>query len=328
MPRKVIDTSIKFDKNKHYCIAKLQNGKEYNEVPEGFSNKPKPLYFSGTDLINGGIKSCRDFLVQRKVYFEVGSPVSFYEIDSAEGSPSYNYLFTGTMMQPPPEPQIQTQLQPMFLSDGKDLNHTINNIIPNAPTSEYEKMFFKNQTEQIAYYQKCLQDERKQFDIERVNFGKKIDELNDKILNLNIEKNSLEAENTALKIKYEEASKFADRMQNILKESEVKEEEVPQGLADKTVAMLDGVLGDGASQQIVMGLAQGVGSGISKLIDFGVDYFKQKNSPHSVQQIQPQAQVDASSMMAPDPLLLQQLQEQQNREKFNKELAQQWQLQN
>ena len=115
-------------------------------------------------------------------------------------------------------------------------------------------------------------------------------------------------------------------MQNILKESEVKEEEVPQGLADKTVAMLDGVLGDGASQQIVMGLAQGVGSGISKLIDFGVDYFKQKKS-------QPQAQVDASSMMAPDTMLLQQLQLQQqqqellNKEKFNQEL-QQWQMRN
>ena len=36
----------------------------------------------------------------------------------------------------------------------------INNIIPNTQASEYEKMFFKTQSEAIAYYQKCLQEER------------------------------------------------------------------------------------------------------------------------------------------------------------------------
>jgi uncharacterized glyoxalase superfamily protein PhnB len=73
----------------------------------------------------------------------------------------------------------------------------INNILPNTQASEYEKMFFKTQSEAIAYYQKCLQDERKQFADERNILTVKTEEKNDEILSLNLKINELKTAVTA-----------------------------------------------------------------------------------------------------------------------------------
>ena len=64
-------------------------------------------------------------------------------------------------------------------------------------------MFFKSQSEQISYYQKCLQEERKEFTNERANYGTKLELQKDEILKLNLEINKLHSENEALKIKYD-----------------------------------------------------------------------------------------------------------------------------
>ena len=270
MAKKVIDRSPKFDKSKNYAIGVLIQNAAPSDVPERFSSNPKPLYLSGTDLLGVGVKSCRDFLISDSCYFKVGSAVHFYEVEYHENNdaPVYKNIFIGS-------PLVSQAVTEQGLSDKTQGNgHTINNIIPNSNASEHEKMLFKTQSESISYYQKCLQDERKEFANERNIYSVKINEQNDRILELNLLINTLKAENEALKIKYEEATKFADRLERMgMKEDE---EEEPQGLADKGIAMLDGMLGDGASQQIVTGLANGIGQGLGKLLDLGVDILREK----------------------------------------------------
>ena len=158
-------------------------------------------------------------------------------------------------------------------------------------------MFFRSQDEAIKYYQKCLQEERKDFNNERNNFTLKIAEHNDAILKLHLDINILKSDNEGLKIKYDEANKYADRLTQLQQKDPDAE---PEGLADKSIAMIDGMLGDGASQQIVGGIANGIGSGIGKLIDLGVDYIRLKGlakSPQQMQQVQQASSVPDSSIM-------------------------------
>ena len=274
MTKKIKDNSPRFDRHKYYAIGTLQGNATPADVPERFSNSPvKPLYLSGTDLVGAGMKSCRDFLVSKNCHFRVGSAVHFYEIEYQENNepPVYKNIFIGS-----PLPQ-STALSEQGLSEKTaDGLPVINNIIPNYHTTEYEKLFFKTQSEAIAYYQKCLQDERKQFADERNILTEKLQEKNDEILSLNLQINTLKSENEGLKIKYEEANKYADRIASMTQ----KEEEAPQGLADKGIAMLDGMLGDGAGirilESIAMGLSSGIGKGVDKLIGLGVDYAREK----------------------------------------------------
>lgn len=286
MSKKISDNSPKFSKSKYYAIGVLIHNSSSSEVPEHFSLNPKPLYISGTDLLLSGIKSCRDFLLSDSCYFKVGSAVHFYEVDYHDADvPVYRNIFIGSPLLRVSEPS---------LSDKSDLvSPTINNIIPASyNASEHEKMLFKTQSEAINYYQKCLQDERRDFNNERNLYSLKISEQNDKILELNLQINSLKADNESLRIKYDESSKYADRLER-LSEKEVVSD---GGLADKGVAMLDGMLGDGASQQIVAGLASGLGSSVGKLLDLGIDYIRHKGLIKSSDRVQ-------SESLVPSPLV-------------------------
>ena len=268
MSRKIKDNSPRFDKNKSYAIGVLQGNSSPMEVPERFASSPvKPAYLTGGELIGNGMQSCRDFLISSNCHFRIGSAVHFYEVEYQENdAPIYKNIFIGSPVKPAPIYQEQG------LNDRVD-GHIINNIIPNTHTSEYEKMFFRSQDEAIKYYQKCLQDERKEFNTERNIYVSKLEQQKDDILKLTLEINKLQSENDGLKIKYEESNKFADRIVEMSKKDEVSE---PEGLADKGIAMIDGMLGDGASQQIIGGIASGLGNGIGKLIDLGVDYIREK----------------------------------------------------
>jgi hypothetical protein len=272
--KKIIDNSPKFDKSRYYAIGTLKQNRATTDVPEGFADNPKALHIAGTDLINAGMKSCRDFLVSSNCQFKLGSAVHFYDVEyRKEGEPLYTNIFIGS-------PLLSQNTEPeRVLSDGSSTQmHTINNIIPNTNSTEYEKMFFKSQEEAIAYYRKCLDDERKFFSATQIDFTKKIEEYNDRILELNILINTLKAENDALRIKYEETQKFADRLERMTQKEREKEavQDAPQGLGDKAVGMFDGMLGDGASQQLLMSLASGLGSGADKLIGLGVDLIRDK----------------------------------------------------
>jgi hypothetical protein len=94
---------------------------------------------------------------------------------------------------------VQAQTENNLSDKTVDGLPVINNIILNTQASEYEKMFFKTQSEAISYYQKCLQDERKQFADERNILTARTDEKNDEILKLNLQINELKSENDALK---------------------------------------------------------------------------------------------------------------------------------
>ena len=322
MSRKASDNSPRFDRGKSYAIGVLQSNALASDVPSRFSNTPiKPLYLTGTDLVGAGMKSCRDFLISKNCHFRVGSAVHFYEVEYGNNNeaPLYKNIFIGS-------PLPQTAIVEQSLGDKVESGvHTINNIIPSYNATEYEKMFFKSQSDAIAYYQKCLADERKQFADERSIYTIKQQEQNDKILELNLQINRLKSENVGLQIKYEEVNKYADRMSQMVKEigEQPKQESPPEGLADKGIAMIDGMLGDGASQQLVMGLASGLGSGIGKLIDFGVDYIKENRrtkvqSEPARQNIE--APVSALNMSA-SQVQLEQQKIVSNTEKYNQELG-------
>jgi hypothetical protein len=296
--RRIQDNSPRFDRNKSYAIGVLQANAGPNDVPERFATSPiKPLYLSGTDLIGNGMRSCRDFLVSKNCHFKVGSAVHFYEVEYSDNNePSYKNIFIGS-----PLPQAVEQ----GLND-KTEQPVINNIIPSYHTSESEKMLFRTQSEAIAYYQKCLQDERKQFAAERNLYVIKQQEQRDKRLELNLLINRLQSQNEALQIKYEEANKYAERLTSISNTVEQTE-----GLADKGIAVLDNMLGEGTSQQIVTGFETGVGNGIGKLIDFGIDLVKEKGVFKSFQQ-QEEKQEQQQQYQVIEPTI--------NTEKYDREL--------
>ena len=191
MARKTLDNSPRFDRVRSYAIGSLMNGASVVEVPDKFSMKPvKPLYYSGSDLIGSGMKSCRDFLISSSCPFRDGRVVQFYEVEYSDENetPVYKNIYSGT-----PLPQPALNMTQQSLSDGfqsKD-GHIINNIIPNNYSSEHEKMLFKTQNEAIAFYQKCLQDERSQFANERIVYTTKIEGQKDEILELNLRINNL-----------------------------------------------------------------------------------------------------------------------------------------
>jgi len=276
MSRNIKDNSPRFARDKSYAIGLLQGNSIPTEVPERFASSPvKPIYITGTDLLGNGMRSCRDFLMSSNCHFRIGSAVHFYEVEYQENdAPLYKNIFIGSPIKAAPT-HTETGLNDRV--DG----HIINNIIPNTHTSEYEKMFFRSQDEAIKYYQKCLVEERKEFGNERSIYVSKLDFQKDEILKLNLEINRLRAENDALQIKYDESNKFAER---IVELSKKEEEPVPSGLADKGIAMIDGMLGDGASQQIIGGIASGLGNSIGKLIDLGVDYVRMKGFVKPTQQ--------------------------------------------
>ena len=292
MTRKLKDTSPRFDRNKSYAIGLLQGKSLPSDVPERFATSPiRPLYLSGTDLLGNGMKSCRDFLMSSNCHFKIGSAVHFYEVEyKDEEQPIYKNIFIGSPLQQPikEQPQVNNDhnlVQQSMISDVKE-PPVINNIIPNYYSNEHEKLLFKTQNDAITYYQKCLLEERKQFSEERKQFGEerniyiqKIDIVNDEVVKLNIKINELQSANEGLNIKYDESKKFIERLTDLhdkFVEPPPPPIPEPQGLADKGIAMIDGMLGDGSSQQIVGGIATGIGNGIGKLIDLGVDYIKDK----------------------------------------------------
>jgi hypothetical protein len=179
MSRKIQDTSPKFERQKSYAIGVLQANSTPTDVPDRFAGSPvKPLYLSGADLIGNGMKSCRDFLVSKNCHFRIGSAVHFYEVEYKDNdAPIYKNIFIGS-------PLVQASAEQNLSDKTMDGLPVINNIIPNTQASEYEKMFFKTQSEAIAYYQKCLLEERRQFAEERNLLTTRTDAKNDEILTL------------------------------------------------------------------------------------------------------------------------------------------------
>jgi hypothetical protein len=133
--------------------------------------------------------------------------------------------------------------------------------------------------------EKLLTSKESEFSKERSGYIGKINELNDKILDLNILSNTCNAEKTALTIRLEENKSFIERLSAMQHKEEV--EEVP-GLADRGIAMIDGFLGDGAGSQLVNGLAEGVGNGVGKLVDLGISLASKKLNLNQTQVSQTQ----------------------------------------
>jgi len=259
--------NTKFDKNKTYAIGELQNHCSPDDAPQRFRKTPTPpIYITGGELHSRGIKTVYDFLA-KNTPFKVGALVYFFEVVYDNEQQSLKHFFTGSVLTPAHQTSlsdegeaVQTQAQggfPVF-------------NVPNNDASS--KLFLKSQADQIASLTQINASDRQAFDKERKELYAKIDGLNNEIVNLNITINTLTAEKTALEIRYEESQK----VMQMLNSKEEPAEEEPQGLADKAVGAIDAVLGDGASSQIVAGLANGAGSAIPKLLDIGIAWAQSK----------------------------------------------------
>jgi hypothetical protein len=95
--KKIIDNSPKFDKGRYYAIGTLKQHRGTTDVPEGFGDSPKALHIAGSDLVNAGMHSCRDFLVSSNCHFKLGSAVHFYDVEyRRDGEPLYTNIFIGS----------------------------------------------------------------------------------------------------------------------------------------------------------------------------------------------------------------------------------------
>ena len=326
MSRKVKDNSPRFDRNKSYAIGILQGKSLSSDVPDRFAMSPvKPLYLSGTDLIGAGMKSCRDFLLSKNCHFRIGSAVHFYEVEYGSNNDAavYKNIFIGS-------PLASSSVVEQGLSDKADSKfHTINNIIPSYSGGEYEKLFFKSQSDAIVYYQQCLQDARKEFANERSIYSVKLQEQNDKILELNLQIHTLKSLNDSLQIRYEELNKYSERLSSLVKNNDaLSEVDVPStdGLGDRAGGFIKGILGDEAAEKMVLSIMSGIGSGVDKLIGLGVDYVKDKGLMKSKQPpntAQPVPSLDAEVPVAKSERLVSEQATNQaiNTAKYNQELG-------
>ncbi|MDR0927213.1 MAG: hypothetical protein LBO69_05545 [Ignavibacteria bacterium] len=281
----------KFDKRKYYAIGALQAGTSPTDTPLKFSNKPvPPLHISGADLIAGKMNTAPEFLQSSNCQFKVGKSVYFFEVDyENDGDLIYKLIYTGSPLLIP-----QTTLsdgKPQAIVDGRPIN--ISQILP--PVKEHSaenKEFIKSQGDQIKQLTEIGAKDRKEFANERNTFLLKINELNDKIVDLNIEINTLKADKNGLEARLEEKERFIEKLLQMQAElkNELKEElqnrsndndvsDEPMGLADKVGAMMNGIdakMGDGASLSIATHLLGELGKGLNKLVDFGVDWARTK----------------------------------------------------
>ena len=153
MARNTLDNSPRFDRVKSYAIGSLMNGASVVEVPDKFSMKPvKPLYYSGSDLIGSGMKSCRDFLISSSCPFRDGRVVQFYEVEYSDENetPVYKNIYSGT-----PLPQPALSMTQQSLSDGFNSKEglLINNMIPKKSTKKQD--FFKKSCLLFDQNNKC-----------------------------------------------------------------------------------------------------------------------------------------------------------------------------
>jgi hypothetical protein len=228
------------------------------------------------------IKNVHDFL-RNNCPFTGSAPVYFYEVNYTDDRQEFLHIFTGTVLAP-----TNSNLgddADTGLVNSNNSSERNNNFTLVAPTNDAtSKTFVKSQAEQIQLLTKINADDRMAFDKERKEFIKKIDELNNRIVDLNITINTLEADKRGLEIRCEEKERL---LNELLKRPQEAPQEEPQGLADRGVAMLDSMLGDGASQLVLSGLATGIGNGVSKLIEAGIDYARYKGVLPKQEQAQP-----------------------------------------
>jgi hypothetical protein len=292
---KIKDTTIRFDKNKHYEIGVLQANSSPSDVPERFSQSPRKLSRSGADLIGLGLKSCRDYLSSDgcNSYFKPNSTICFFEVEYGNGDPIYKHIYSGTPIPP---------LLEKGLSDEGNQSMSPSSMlfprIPDDPSRDASnKLLYQTQSEQISYYRKTLDDLNREFKREQSEHLQKIQDLQSQILDLNITINKLSAENEALKIRYEESSKNADRWASLAS----RDDDVQPSLGDKAVSVLDNMLGEGTSQMLAGQLIGGLSGGISKGIEFLIDYARKKKGMES-----PVLPADSQPQAAPQPIQQQQ----------------------
>lgn len=259
MARKITDSSPKFYGSKFYAIGALQSNSNAGDVPQRFSQSPvKPVHLSGNDLLNAGMRTVNDFLRSANCTFKVGTSVYFYEVVYGGEEPLYTHLYTGTPL---------ARTLPTTLSDAESLansgeagNIHIKNILPLQDyNSEIQKTLNKTNSERITSLEKMLDSKEKEFAKERKDFLDASKLQNDKILELNIEINTLKAEKEAFRIRLEERNELVDKLLD--QKAEEPESQSGGGLADK-MAGIDAMLGDGASTMILSKLAEGVGTGV------------------------------------------------------------------
>ena len=273
--RKKTDLTPRFLGGKFYAIGVLQQHSVASEVPARFAKSPVPaVHLSGNDLLGANIRSAGDFLQSSNCRFKVGSSVHFYEVEYGTEDPRYTHIYTGT-------PLLQEQKM-NNLSDGSaGINepNTVNikNILPQYEMNrESDKAIQKMQSERISNLEKLIDGKEQEFSKERQERQLKIDELNEKIVELNIEKNTLRAEIQVLSARLEENTKYLERLIPDGEEEDVEPKR--GGLADK-IAGMDAVLGDGGTMVLLGKLAEGAGTGIGKLIEFCVDKFSDNKEP-------------------------------------------------
>jgi cold shock CspA family protein len=217
--------------------------------------------------------------------FKIGSTVYFFEVNYADDKQELKHFFTGSALPPVSNSN--------GLSDDGEANQTVeknNGFAFIAPQDNgASKTFVKSQADQIMTLTQINASDRTAFDKERKDYLKKIEEQNKEIVDLNILINTLKAEKTALEIRYEESQRMMQMFNS--REPEPVDEE-PQGLADKAVATIDTVLGDGASANIIAGLASGAGAAIPKLLDIGIAWATKKGLIPETPTPEPQPMAD------------------------------------
>jgi len=317
MSRKIKDLTPKFLSSKHYAIGALQNNSSTADVPQRFSQTPvKPVHLSGGDLISNGMKTCNDFLNSSNCHFKVGTTVYFFEVEYTGDEPKYQVIYSGTPLLRPPASSPLSDGVATTTADPFNVN--VKNIFPEN-SSGSEKLLQKVQSDRVVFLEKSNAEKEKDFAKERQKFMDEIMSLNNKIVELNIELNKKNAEmqvlemnskielNTkdaqikAFEMRHEENKTRIDKLMDRIELAREQEYEPEQkgGLADR----IDTMMGDGTSTMMLGKLAEGAGTGIGKLIEFGIEYFSKKKGDKTEPppEINPQNTLQSGQIRAMTP---------------------------
>lgn len=266
--KRISDTSYKFKPNVNYTITAVQKNCRATDGAGRWSTSPvKPVTVMGSVLIGYGIKTAQEYLMSSHCQHPAGTLVHFLEVDYSGNDADYKEVFSGTKLANiDPVPANLADPAPAAISPAaQPIQTTV--FAPSQTNDTLAKQYAKSQGEQILALQKQLGELQ-------AESTKKIEALQNEKVELNIEINNLKSDLAVMSARYEEVKSYSDRETDYTEETEP-----PATLADKAVGILYGTFGQEVGNQIVTNLATGLGNGISKLIELGIDKFSNKSAP-------------------------------------------------
>jgi hypothetical protein len=242
------DLSPRFKDDKTYVFGTLQNGSQPSDVPMRFSNVPAPpVTLAGSVLIENGIKTAQSWMLSNESkIFSTGKKnkcIYIYELENVDGGdPIYKLIHSSSRFNDPAATTTQATLNDAPVA-ANGMPQSIN-ILP-SQQSETGKESIKTISEMAKHNADTLGKQQIEFAKEREGWLQKIDSLNSKVIELNIEINSLRATNQVLEARLDEKSKMLDKFDKILEPigNDIPEQ---QGLADRAMDFLATDKGQGA----------------------------------------------------------------------------------